>query len=188
MPPVVWYRLPPVAGKPRTRALSARRKERARRYRADTMQDVRCAVLEATKARGDLVIAPTLSTAELLEWALRRVHAAMLWAGQQADGVHPDDYWVEYLDPVGNTRVEPNKWAQLERSLRQEAVTLAARMQDLGLAERAVQLEEAKAIQVVGAMRAACEAAGVPPEQVVEVGVQLRRLLEAGVVEEPVAA
>jgi FMN phosphatase YigB (HAD superfamily) len=145
-------------------------------------------VLAATKARGDLVIAPELTTGELLAWALRRVHAGMLWAAQQAEAVPEDKFWVEYLDGQGNVRVEPNKWFLLERSMRDEAVKLAARMVDLGLAERMVQVEEAHAVMVASAMREACEAAGVPPEQVVRVGEELRRLLEAGAVQDPVAA
>lgn len=130
----------------------------------------------------NLAVAPNTSTGEMLAWALRRVHACMMWAGQQGDAVPADEFWVKYWDAQGNVRVEPNKWFQLEKAMREEATKLAARMQELGLAERAVALEEAKAIMVAQAVRAAAEAAGIPDDQIQRLGEELRKGLESGAV------
>ena len=136
----------------------------------------------------ELVLAPQTSTADLLAWTLRRVHATMLWAGEQGDATPADEFWVRYYDAQGNVRTEPNKWFQLERAMREEAVKLAARMQELGLAERAVALEEAKAIMVAQAVRAAAEAAGIPDDQHrPSSGEELRKGLEMGAMAEVAA-
>jgi hypothetical protein len=144
------------------------------------------AVLAAGGA--EVALAPETPTADVLAWALRRVHGTMLWAAGQAEAVPADKFWVEYVDGQGNVRVEPNRWFLLERSMRDEAVKLAARMVDLGLAERAVAVEEAKAVMVAQAVRTAAEAAGLSPEQVVRLGEELRKSLASGAVQEDMVA
>lgn len=177
-----------VAGQPRTAATRAKHKAKRRVIRRRTAEDIHTALLAATAEGGlELTIGPEVGTAELLAWALRRVHATMLWAGQQADAVSVDKFWVRYVDSNDNIRVEPNKWFQLERSMREEAVKLAARMVDLGLAERAIAVEEAKAVMVAQAVRNAAEAAGLSPVQITRLGEELRKGLEAGTVEEVAA-
>jgi hypothetical protein len=183
--------VPPVAGRPKSKAARPvnRRTLKKRRLSRDAHEDVGTALLKILdNGAGELIIAHDCSTAELLAWTLRRVHATMLWAGRQGDAVPLDKFWVEKWDAQGNRLVEPNKWFQLERAMRDEAVRLAARMQELGLAERAVALEEAKAVMVAQAVRAAAEAAGFDDEQVQRLGVELRKGLESGAIAEPVAA
>lgn len=132
----------------------------------------------------EVALAPDAPTTEILEYAMRRVHAVMVWAGQESDMVSKDRFWVKYLDSQGNIRVEPNKWFKLEQAMRNEAVKLAAKMVELGLAERAVALEEAKAVMVAQAVRAAAEAAGLAPIQVERLGEELRKGLASGAVVE----
>lgn len=180
-----------VAGRPKSRAAPRtvnKRTLKKRRLSRDSHEDVGTALLKVLDNGGaELVLAPECSTADLLSFALRRVHATMLWAGRQADDVPLDQFWVDKWDAQGNRLVEPNKWFQLERAMRDEAVKLAARMQELGLAERAVALEEAKAVMVAQAVRAAAEAAGFDEEQVQRLGVELRKSLESGAVVEVAA-
>lgn len=146
---------------------------------------MKTALLAATEDGNlGLALAPNLSTGELLTWALRRIHATMLWAGQRGDAVKEDEFWVSFYDAHGNVRVEPNRWFQLERAMREEAVKLANRMVELGLAERAVVVEEAKAVLVAQAVRTAAEAAGIPNDQIVRLGEELRKGLEEGTVQD----
>jgi hypothetical protein len=175
-----------VAGKPRTAATREKHRLKTRQKKRAAILEVGEAMLAITAGGGaDVALAPQRSTADVLAWALRRVDGIMQWAAVQSESVPEAEFWVKYVDAQGNIRVEPNKWFQLERSMRDEAVRLAARMVDLGLAERAVAVEEAKAILVAQAVRTAAEAAGIPPEQIVRLGEELRKGLAAGSVAEP---
>jgi hypothetical protein len=176
-----------VAGRPRTAATRAKHKAKRRVIKRQAMDDVRAALLATAECDMELVIAREVPVSEVLSIAMRRVHVAMLWAGQQSEAVPVEQFWVEKLDAQGNVLVQPNKWFQLERSLRDEAVKLAARMVELGLAERQVAVEEAKAVMVAQAVRTAAEAAGIPPEQIVRLGEELRKGLETGAVQETAA-
>jgi hypothetical protein len=83
----------------------------------------------------------------------------------------------------------PNQWLRLEADLRQEVERSAGKMVQLGIADRAVKLQEAKAALMVQALLAAARDAGIPREQVRKLGPALRtRLREAaGELEEAVA-
>jgi hypothetical protein len=149
------------------------------------VDDVNTAILKATEEGNvELAVAPATPTGDVLVWALRRIHATMLWAASEGAKVQADEFWVSYYDNQGNVRVEPNRWFQLERAMREEAVKLANRMVELGLAERAVVVEEAKAVLVAQAVRTAAEAAGIPNDQIVRLGEELRKGLEEGTVQD----
>lgn len=155
-----------------------------RKAKGEAMVDVKTAMLAVTETGCDIIVAPDAAVGDILSWAMRRVHVSMLWAARQADGVPVDEFWVRKVDGHGNVLVEPHKWFQLERALRDEAVRLAARMVDLGLAERMVALEEAKAVMVAQAVRTAAEAAGLSPVQITKLGEELRKGLESGAVQD----
>jgi hypothetical protein len=144
------------------------------------MEDVKTAMLVARDHGAEIAIGPDVSVGEILAWSLRRVHIAMLFAARQADERQLEQFWVQKVDAWGNVLVEPNKWFQLERQLREEATRLAARMVDLGLAERLVAMEEAKAVMVAQAVRTAAEAAGLSPTQITRLGEEIRKGLESG--------
>jgi hypothetical protein len=180
--PVGLVRCRYVAGRPRTRA---KLKQQRRVVKRLATEDVHTALLRATEEGNlSLAIAPATPTGDVLVWALRRIHATMLWAASEGAKVQADEFWVSYYDNQGNVRVEPNRWFQLERAMREEAVKLANRMVELGLAERAVVVEEAKAVLVAQAVRTAAEAAGIPNDQIVRLGEELRKGLEEGTVQD----
>ena len=173
-------------GRPKRRAAEAER-QRVRRVKREALDDVHTALVRVVDGGFDITIANEASTADILNWAMRRVHVAMLWAAKRADGVPVDQFWVHKTDAWGNDLVEPNKWFQLERAMREEAVRLATKMVELGLAERQVALEEAKAVMVAQAVRTAAEAAGLTPVQVTRLGEELRKGLASGSVGEVAA-
>lgn len=174
-----------VPGHPRTAATRAKHKARQRRVKSVATAEVGAAIqLVVESGTADIVVSRETSTAEVLAWALRRVHATMLWAAKQTDALPAEEFWVNYWDAQGNIRTEPNKWFKLERTMREEAVKLAARMVELGLAERAVAIEEAKAVMVAQAVRTAAEAAGLAPEQITRLGEELRKGLESGAIQD----
>lgn len=124
------------------------------------------------------------SSSQALQEVLDRAVGAWRYAAEKADLVQEDEFWVSKVDAQGNTLVEPNKWAQLEIQARQEVAELAGLMSKLGLAERAVRVEEARAALVIGAIRDAARDAGIPAGQVKALGAALRERLEQA---EPVA-
>lgn len=173
-------------GRPKTRA-KEREKQRVRLVKRQALDDVHTAMARCVEGGVDITLANEASTADILQWAMRRVHIGMLWAGREADGVPADQFWVHKTDAWGNDLVEPNKWFQLERAMREEAVRLATKMVELGLAERQLALEEAKAVMVAQAVRTAAEAAGLTPIQVTRLGEELRKGLASGSVGEVAA-
>lgn len=162
-------------------------KNRVKQAKREACITAGTAIALAQQAGDGVALAPSAPTSDILEYAMRRVHAVMVWAGQQADDVSTDKFWVKYYDAQGNVRVEPNKWFVLERAMREEAVKLAAKMVELGLAERQVAVEEAKAVMVAQAVRAAAEAAGLAPLQIERLGEELRKGLASGAVVEVAA-
>jgi hypothetical protein len=107
----------------------------------------------------------------------------MRYAASEVDKLSPDEFWVQKVDAQGNTLVEPNKWYQLEERCREEVGKLAGLMSQLGIAERQVQVEEARAMLVVAAIRDAARDAGLTQAQTRALGSALRtRLRDA---EEP---
>jgi len=171
-----------------SRERTATKRRILRQAKAEAQETAASAVLRASDGTGgELAVAPATSTTAILAWAMRRVHGTMLMAAHQADAVPMDKFWVRYYDAQGNIRTEPNKWFQLEQAMRNEAVRLAAKMVELGLAERQVALEEAKAVMVAQAVRTAAEAAGLNDEQVHRLGEELRKGLESGAIVETAA-
>lgn len=162
-------------------------KHRVKHAKREAHETAGTSIRLAWQDGNEVALAPSAPTSDILEYAMRRVHAVMVWAGQRQDEVSVDQFWVQYYDAQGNVRVEPNKWFVLERAMREEAVKLAAKMVELGLAERQVAVEEAKAVMVAQAVRAAAEAAGLAPLQIERLGEELRKGLASGAVAEVVA-
>jgi hypothetical protein len=190
---VGWGRVGAVAGQPKARkvrtAVRGRKGERraVREFKRDIFNTAGEAIQAACGADQQMALARPMPSAEILALAMRRVHAAMLFAGREADAVPVEKFWVRYYDAQGNIRTEPNKWFVLEQAMRREAVQLATKMVELGLAERQVALEEAKAVMVAQAVRTAAEAAGLNDEQVHRLGEELRKGLESGAIVETAA-
>jgi hypothetical protein len=121
---------------------------------------------------------PLSSPAETLQWLLNRITDQLKYAAHEADSLEPDD--MEVMGPFGPV---PNKWIRLEADLRQELANLAINMERVGLAERLVNIQEAKAALIIQALTAAAEEAGIPRGQLKTLGPAFRRhltLLQGG--------
>lgn len=164
-------------GQPRTRQIASRRK----RITNDARKARSVAYAELVRDAAELgVERPTGTTAgAVLQEVLDRTVGHYRYAASEVDKLTLQEFWVHGVDDVGNTIVEPNKWYKLESELRAEIVRLASRMEDLGLAERQVQLEEARAALVVAAIRDAAREAGLNQAQMRKLGQGLRSRLEA---------
>lgn len=121
------------------------------------------------------------SNADILQEVLDRAVSGMRYAASETDKLTPDEFWVRKYDAQGNVLVEPNKWYQLERECREEVERLAAVMAQLGIEERHVQVEEARAVLIVSAIRDAAREAGIPPAKIRALGAGLRERLEGEV-------
>jgi hypothetical protein len=130
-----------------------------------------------------------MSTADALQQCLDRAVALWRFAAAQVDALtmlqsdmpDPDaaeEFWEVETGPNGATTVVPNRWYRMETDARAEVERLAGMMTQLGIAERTVKIEEAKAVLMVAAIRDAALAAGIPPDSVRELGIQLRARLE----------
>lgn len=116
--------------------------------------------------------------AEVMQECLDRAVGGMRYAASEVDKLEPDEFWVSKYDAQGNRLTEPNKWYQLELTCREEVERLAGMMAQLGLAERAVRVEEAKAALVLSAIRDAARDAGLSQTQMRALGAGLRDRLE----------
>lgn len=123
-------------------------------------------------------VRPGMSSAEVLQECLDRVVGGMRYAASEVDKLSPDEFWVYKIDAQGNRLTEPNKWYQLEVQCREEVERLAGMMSQLGIAERQVQVEEARAVLIISAIRDAAREAGIPQKQVRALGQGLRERLE----------
>lgn len=92
----------------------------------------------------------------------------------------PEPMWERRYDAEGAyIGEEPSKWYRLEAAARAEVTNLAGMMEKLGLAERLVRVEEARAALVVRAVAEAAREVGVPRDQVRAMGELIRSKLEA---------
>ena len=141
------------------------------------------------------------TTADALQQCLDRAVALLRFAGQQVDGItlpdgydlddplassladlpaHQDPYFEVTHNEQGPDIVRPHRWVAMEREARLEVEKLAAMMVQLGVAERVVRVEEAKAALMVAAVREAAMDAGIPPDQIRALGAALRARVEGG--------
>lgn len=104
-----------------------------------------------------------------------------------ADAVSLEDFWVSKYDAQGNVVVEPHPWAQEAERAGSALSSLAIEMMKHGLAEKMVNIEEAKVSLLVIALEKAIERAGLPPDQRLALGRAVREEL-AVLDAEPVAA
>lgn len=131
-----------------------------------------------------------ISTGEALQQCLDRAVALWRFAASQVDKLEiaddpncsasEDDFFEVVDNPQGPDVVTPNRWYVMEREARLEIEKLASMMTQLGIAERVVRVEEAKAALLVAAVRDACMEAGIDHDQVKLIGAKLREKIEAG--------
>lgn len=115
---------------------------------------------------------PALSPAEALQWLVNRVVDQLKHAAHEADSLAVEE--MEIMGPFGPI---PNVWIRLEADLRKELAGLAINMERVGLAERLVSLQEARAALIVQALTAAAEECGIPRSQLRSIAPAFRRHL-----------
>jgi hypothetical protein len=122
---------------------------------------------------------PGQTAPQVLQEVLDRCVANWRWACDQLDNLEPEEFWVVKVDAQGNILTEPCKWYRLERSASEEVERVAGLVASLGISERLVQVEEAKAVLLVKAVRDAALDAGLDDGQVKALGSALRERLAA---------
>lgn len=121
---------------------------------------------------------PHTDAGEALQWILDRVMDQLKYAAKQADALPEDE--LEVMTAFGPI---PHQWVRAEERLRLELGSLAVNVERVGLAERMVRLQEARALLIIQALTESLVEAGVPRSKLKEVGPAFRRrlaLIEGG--------
>jgi hypothetical protein len=156
--------------------------QRTRRSRTENRElyGELCA-LAAAQGAEHIARAAGVTAPQIMQELLERATAHWRYATAKVDDLPPEKFWRAKTDAHGNHLVEPHPWYKLEQAARAELEDLTAKMVQLGLAERAVQVEEAKAALMVAAVRDAARDAGLSTTDVRKLGAALRaRVLAAG--------
>jgi hypothetical protein len=141
-------------------------------------------------SRNELEIPRGISTVEALQLCLDRAVAHLHVAMEKVDTLLIEDdakipeayggavggrmFAAHFVGEGGTLVYEPHPWYQVEAQCRQEVERLAGMMAKLGIADRMVKVEEAKATLMIQAIRDSAVAAGIPPDQVKALGAELR--------------
>ncbi len=138
-----------------------------------------------------------VSTSDALQMCLDRAVEVWRFLCDQVDlhavDTNPDTgEAVGFFDiaPTVNdpTRTIPNRWYLAEREAREDVTKIAGLMTQLGIAERAVRVQEAQAAMLAAAVRDAAIEAGFSGEDVRRLGEALRHRAESAVAGPPAAA
>lgn len=132
------------------------------------------AAREEARRHADAHPSPDADPAEALTWLLARVFDQLKFAASRADNL-PEDQ-METMTAFGPV---PNQWIRLEEKLRVELQSLCINMERVGLAERMVRIQEARALLIVQALTEAAAEAGIPRSKLKQIGPAFRRRLEA---------
>jgi hypothetical protein len=109
-----------------------------------------------------------------LQWMVSRLLELTKHAAYRVDQLHEDELTImTQFGPIDH------HWVRLERQYREELGTLCVNVERVGLAERLVRLEEAKAHILVQAIQMAARDVGIPRAKVKELGPALRTHLSA---------
>jgi hypothetical protein len=139
-----------------------------------------------------------VSTGDALQECLDRAVAIWRFAADQVDSItppqaldpshpdydpdsslanlptHEDPLFHVITNPQGPDLIVRHRYIEMEREARLEIEKLAAMMTQLGIAERVVRVEEAKATLMVAAVREAAMEAGLDHDQIRRLGAALR--------------
>lgn len=114
-----------------------------------------------------------IDPADALQFVLNRGVALLAYASERVDTLPEDELYIS--TPFGPVECA---WLVMEEKLRKEVGYTAARMVDIGIADRAVQLEEAKAALFVRAVMEAAREAGISRDKIKQLGPAIRVQLE----------
>lgn len=128
-----------------------------------------------------------VSTSDALQMCLDRAVEVWRFLCDQVDihAMEVDEHGeaVGFFDvaPTVNdpTRTIPNRWYLAEREAREDVVKVSGLMTQLGIAERAVRVQEAQAAMLAAAVRDAAIEAGFSGEDVRRLGEALRHRAES---------
>lgn len=120
--------------------------------------------------------------AKILQWMIDRKTAQLRHASSEVDKLDVSEFTVD--GPFGPVE---HAWVRVERRLGEELTNMVYNALRIGLAERLVAVEEARAVLVVRAIKAAAAEIGIPADQVKALGPALRRHLTAVQGGDPVA-
>lgn len=166
-----------------------------RRRRSETRSRVFRELVHIAATQG-ATIPLGVSTGEALQQCLDRAVSLLRFAQDQVDSILPEDHddtipfsrlspkddplYEVYENPQGPPVIRQHRYILMEREARLEVEKLAAMMTQLGIAERVVRLEEAKAALFIAAVREAAIDAGLDHEAVRKLGAALRHRVEGG--------
>lgn len=166
---------------------------RIRHRKSQTRSRVFRELVDIAAAQG-ASISLGVSTADALQECLDRAVALYRFASDQVDHLTADldsdnlsnlpleqDPLYEVIpNPQGPDVVQSHRYIIMEREARIEIEKLATMMTQLGIAERAVQLQEAQAVLMIAHIREAAIEAGIPNDQIRALGESLRKRVEGG--------
>lgn len=115
---------------------------------------------------------PKAEPVETLQWLLARRTSMLKVVAKLVDELP-----AEQLTVMGAFGPCEHQYVRLEKDLAQEVGSLCINMERVGLVERMVNIQEARAALVVHALTAAAEEAGIPRHQLKTLGPAFRRHL-----------
>lgn len=155
------------ADKPR-KSPAARRRERKRLTNRALHVAQKEGLIRLTGAEGRAKVDPV----DALQLSLDRGVAMLGVLMEMVDDLTVEELFISTpFGPVTNAYVEA------EAKLRKEVHHMAARMVDIGIADRAVRVREAQAMLIVRALTEAAREAGIPRDKVRALGPALRNHL-----------
>jgi hypothetical protein len=158
--------------KPLTRKQQAARKVRKRSLQ-QAIELAKDAELNLNRPRRPV------STTEIMDELTLRVHDLWLWVQNHTNEINEPDFWIKGRDYNGNIYVEPEKWFQLERSLREELFEMTRQMTALDIDERRIRVEELQLSVLGRALQAALRDANVDAQTQKVIGARLRQHIAA---------
>lgn len=117
---------------------------------------------------------PHTDPGEILQWMVNRIADQLRYAAAKVDALPEDE--LEITTPFG---VLPHQWVRLEERLRQELTTLCINVERVGLAERMVRIQEARALLIIRALEETLRELGIPKAKLKQVGPLFRQRLLA---------
>jgi hypothetical protein len=132
------------------------------------------AAMEEARRHAESQVLPAVNPAEALRGLLGRITMQLQHASKRVDELREDELSVmTAFGPVDN------EWIRVEARLRQELASLCINMERVGLAERLVNIAEARARLIERALVDAAAEAGIPRSKLKAIGPAFRRNLTA---------
>lgn len=131
------------------------------------------AAREEARRHSDAHPSPDTDPGEALQWIVNRVFDQLKYASTKADAL-PEDK-LEVVTAFGPM---PHQWVRAEERLRIELASLCVNVERVGLAERMVRIQEARALLIVQALTEAAAEAGIPRAKLKQIGPAFRRRLQ----------